>query len=206
MTITDILLLFAIMVALAAIPSTSVALVVTRAASLGVADGIAVAAGIVVGDLIFVFLAIFGLSVIAETMGGLFLIIKYIGGVYLIWLGFNLLKSSVQRSSALRKQQQAKSVITSFMAGLVLTLGDLKAIFFYVSLFPVFIDLENLKISDIVWVVLATILAVGGVKIMYAVFARRVVSKSEGMKLEGPAKLVSGSFMVGAGAYLLAKQ
>jgi len=46
---------------LAAMPSTSVALVVTRSATLGVGNGFSVAAGIVLGDLVFVMLAILGL-------------------------------------------------------------------------------------------------------------------------------------------------
>ncbi len=206
MTLIDIFSLFAIMVALAAIPSASVALVVTRAATAGVADGIAVAAGIVVGDLIFVVLAILGLAVIAETMGGLFLVIKTAGAVYLMWLGFSLLKSSVRRTPRLRDGPAGSRFVTSFAAGLVLTLGDLKAIVFYASLFPVFIDLTALNVADVVAIVLTTVLAVGGVKCVYAVFARRVVARSRGMKLETPARIVGGGFMLGAGAVLLVKQ
>ena len=56
------LILFTIMIVLAAVPSCSVALVVTRAATLGIRDGAAVAAGIVVGDLTFAALAILGMS------------------------------------------------------------------------------------------------------------------------------------------------
>ncbi len=85
--------LFAIMVTLAIIPSTSVALVVTRSATLSVSSGIAVATGIVLGDLTFILLALIGMSVVAETMAGFFLIIKYLGGAYLLWLGFTLLTS-----------------------------------------------------------------------------------------------------------------
>jgi hypothetical protein len=48
------------MVVLAAIPSSSVALVVLRSASLGVRSGVATAFGIAAGDLIFVALAISG--------------------------------------------------------------------------------------------------------------------------------------------------
>lgn len=76
--------LFLIMLTLAALPSASVALVVTRSATAGFANGVAVALGIVVGDLLFVALAILGLSLLAETMGAFFAILKYLGGAYLI--------------------------------------------------------------------------------------------------------------------------
>lgn len=61
--------LFLVMITLALIPSSSVALGVTRSVTHGVSSGISVSLGIVIGDLIFILLAILGLSVIAETMG-----------------------------------------------------------------------------------------------------------------------------------------
>jgi len=47
MSIIDIITLLGIMIALAALPSASVALVITRSATLGVANGVAVTAGII---------------------------------------------------------------------------------------------------------------------------------------------------------------
>jgi len=51
MSIIETITLFGIMVALAAMSSASVALVVTRSVTLGVGNGIAVAIGIVLGNL-----------------------------------------------------------------------------------------------------------------------------------------------------------
>ena len=76
MSIIEAIALFGIMIALAALPSASVALVVTRSATLGIPNGMAVAAGIVTGDLAFVMLAAAGLSVLAESMGYLFSAIR----------------------------------------------------------------------------------------------------------------------------------
>jgi threonine/homoserine/homoserine lactone efflux protein len=78
MSILDSISLFLIMATLAVIPSTSVALVVTRSATLGISNGVAVALGIVLGDLVFIFLAILGLSAVAEATGAFFVVIKYI--------------------------------------------------------------------------------------------------------------------------------
>jgi threonine/homoserine/homoserine lactone efflux protein len=57
------------MLVLAAIPSASVALVVTRSATLGIKNGISVACGIVLCDLIFVALAILGMGFLAKQWG-----------------------------------------------------------------------------------------------------------------------------------------
>jgi len=204
MNIIDTISFFAIMIMLAVIPSTSVALVVTRSASLGIANGAAVSLGIVLGDLIFILLAILGLSVVAEAMGSFFLIVKYLGGIYLLWIGYKLLTAS-NKTTLTNNAPCRGSLISSFLAGFLLTLGDIKAIFFYVSLFPTFIDLSTLNSMDISIIIFVTIVAVGGAKIAYAVLARKVVNMAEGLKLESGAKKIAGSFMIGAGSYLIVK-
>jgi threonine/homoserine/homoserine lactone efflux protein len=205
MGIIESISLFTIMVTLAIIPSTSVALVVTRSATLGVSNGIAVAIGIVLGDLTFILLVLLGMSVVAETMAVFFLIIKYLGGTYLLWLGLTLLTSDNTTNLSAIHSATHSSLITSFLAGVFLTLGDIKAIFFYVSLFPAFVDLSELNTSDIIIIVLITISTVGLVKISYVISAKKIVTMSQGLKLEKAARIVAGSFMIGAGSYLIIK-
>lgn len=196
---------FAIMIALAAVPSSSVALVVTRSATLGVANGFAAAAGIVAGDLVFIMLAVLGLSVVAETMGGLFMLIKYLGALYLLWLGLSLLKARPATPLTTPSNHPGGSLAASFLAGFALTLGDIKAIFFYISLFPMFIDLATIRAPDIVIIVLATIASVGGVKAAYAVAAGKLARLAGGPRFANPARKVAGGVMLGAGGYILVK-
>ena len=91
LTFLSILSLAAMLLALAALPSASVALVVSRAASAGLRQGAWVALGIVAGDLLFVGLALLGLLALADLLGETFLWIKLLGGAYLIILGSRLL-------------------------------------------------------------------------------------------------------------------
>ena len=205
MGIFDAISLFFVMLTLALIPSSSVALVVTRSITLSVQNGISVSLGIVLGDLIFIFFAILGLSIVAETMGWLFLTIKYIGATYLIWLGYTLLTSKTTTTITVDKTNQKGNLVESFFAGLFLTLGDIKAIFFYASLFPTMLNLDALQLGDIVMIMLVTIVAVGGVKIFYAFSAHKVASMSKGYALESKAKKLAGGFMVGAGSFLIIK-
>ncbi len=205
MSIIDSISLFAIMIILAIIPSTSVAFVITRSVTLGIANGIAGALGIVLGDIVFILLAVLGLSMIAESMAGLFLVIKYMGGSYLLWLGYSLLKSKKTMTLFVNKPSKKSSLVVSFFAGLVLTLGDIKAILFYASLFPTFVSLESLKTSGLMIIILVTMVTVGGVKIAYVFSARKIVSMSQHLKLETSARKLAGSFMIGAGSYLIVK-
>jgi len=192
------------MLILAAIPSASVALVVTRSATLGIKNGISVACGIVLGDLIFVALAILGMSVLAETMGSFFVILRYIGGGYLIWLGFNLIRSK-KEINLIRQNESKWSLFASFTAGLLLTLGDIKAILFYASLFPAFVDMSSLDRSDIAGIIAVTILAVGSVKLSYVYAAQRIAQRIQNRKAQKLTQSAAGYCMIGAGTYIITK-
>lgn len=202
MTVYDVLSLFLIMAGLAAVPSSSVALVVVRSSTLNVRNGIAASCGIVTGDLIFILTAILGLSALAETMGALFSIIRYIAAGYLIWFGISLMRSTRQ-SSPRRTAVAEDGTMASYIAGLALTLGDIKAILFYASLFPAFVDIAALGLTDITMIMGITVFAVGGVKIIYVLCARKVVRTSRALHVT--VKPLAGGAMVATGGYLLFK-
>ena len=204
MTTISVITLLATMLFLAAIPSASVALVITRSATFGVTNGISVACGIVLGDLVFVVLAILGMSFLAESMGGFFVVLRYIGGGYLIWLGFGLLRSKKEVNLVVESSSKF-SLFADFISGLLLTLGDIKAILFYASLFPAFVDMSSLTAAGTAGIIAVTVIAVGGVKVFYAFVARRVAGKFRNRKLQRFARSTAGCCMIGAGTCVVAK-
>lgn len=160
------LALFAAMALLAAVPSVSVLAVSARAATFGFGHGALTTAGIVLGDLIFVLLAVFGLALLAEALGPAFVWVKYAAGAYLLWLGFVIWRTR-KRKAELGSEFLA-SRLSSFMTGLLITLGDQKAVLFYLGFLPAFLDLSALGPADIGIIVGVTVVAVGGVKLGYA--------------------------------------
>ncbi|WP_068636816.1 LysE family translocator [Thauera butanivorans] len=204
MTAFAALSLFLAMIALAAMPSSSVALVVVRSATLGVRHGVATALGIVVGDLLFVVLAIAGLVAAVEVLGSVFTVLRYVAAAYLIWVGVGLIR---RRDPPLKPRgtHETGGIWASFAAGMILTLGDVKAIFFYAALFPVFVDVSALTAFDASLIAAITVVAVGGVKVAYAMAARAVVSASKDLPFKRPVRVTTGALMIGAGGYLLAK-
>ena len=192
------------MLPLAAMPSASVAFVVARSVSSGRVSGMFSALGIVAGDLIFVAMALVGMSVLAEWLSALFSVAKYCGGIYLIWLGVGILKS--KSSLDLKSVSTSKaSYLADFLAGLFLTLGDVKAILFYASLFPTLIDMKQVGLSEALAIGVITIVTVGGVKLAYAIFASRIVeSLRHRLSSDLPRKL-GGTLMIGCGSVLVAK-
>ena len=203
MNISESVTLFGVMVALAALPSASVTLIVSRSATMGFMNGLAVSAGVVAGDLIFIVLAFYGLSVVAETMGSLFVLVKIVGGLYLIWTGYSLFSKRERVLITANQSSSKRGLAASFMAGLILTLGDVQAVMFYASLLPAFVDLSTVQSSDVVVLTLITVFGVGGVKIIYAIFAHKIASYAQNTNMEIAARKTVGGLMMGTGGYLL---
>jgi threonine/homoserine/homoserine lactone efflux protein len=198
MTFSSIVALFGAMFILAIIPSVSVLAVSARSAAYGLIHGVFTTIGIVVGDIFFILLAILGLSLLAETMGSLFVLVKYLGGAYLIWLGIRLWKS---KSKAVEAEGIIESsLLSSFLTGLFITLGDQKAILFYLSFFPAFLDLSTISFFDTSIIIIITIIAVGGVKLGYAYMADRasLLIAYQGINI------TAGCVMIGTGIFLVA--
>lgn len=204
MDITSTLLLFMAMVALALLPSASVALVITRSTTSGLHNGIAVGIGIVLGDLLFVCLAVLGMAAVAEALGGLFVYVRFLAATYLIWFGFALIKRTPMSPSN-GKDKASGNLLVSFLSGLLLTLGDIKAIIFYASFLPAFVDLTSLDVSDFGLIAGITVVAVGGVKMGYAVAASRLARVLTSHESQRRTEVAAGSLMIGTGAYLLVK-
>ncbi len=203
LSFTSILSLFAAMLILAALPSISVLAVTTRSAAFGLAQGATTAAGVVAGDIIFIIIAITGLSVVADTMGNMFLLVKYLGAAYLVWLGIRLLRSCP--SDAADTPQKNGSHANSFMTGFLITMGDQKAIFFYLGFFPAFMDLAALTLADITIILLVAALAVGGSKLVYAALAAQaglVITKHTHRLLN----LAAGCTIISVGIFIMAKE
>jgi threonine/homoserine/homoserine lactone efflux protein len=192
--------LFLAMLVLAAVPSLSVLTVTARAAAHGFAHGAATTAGVVVGDLVFILLAIFGLALLVEALGETFVFVRYLGAAWLLYLGVRLWQTRPRLAG--EGVASRSSLRGSFMAGLLLTLGDQKAILFYLGFFPAFLELDSLTTLDVGLVALIAILAVGGVKLAYAVAVDRL-GTAMGPGLGAVMNTVAATLLIGVGLYLL---
>jgi threonine/homoserine/homoserine lactone efflux protein len=171
LTAANITALFSMMIIGALIPSVSALTVSARSAALGFQHGVFTSAGIVVGDIVFILVAIFGLNLLSHFLGEHFYIIHYLGGTYLIWLGLSLWQAKALYEKP--GSNVSKSYGASFMTGLLVTLGDQKAILFYLGFFPAFMDLSAISLFDTGVILLIAIIGVGGPKLAYALLAAR---------------------------------
>jgi threonine/homoserine/homoserine lactone efflux protein len=202
MTFSSIVALFSAMVVLASIPSVSVLAVSTKSATSGFIHGVFTTIGIVLGDIIFIIISIWGLSFLAETMGSLFVLIKYFGGAYLILLGIGLCRS---KSKDVETQEVIEtSLLSSFLTGLFITLGDQKATLFYLGFFPAFLDISKISYFDTIIIIVITTVAVGGVKLGYAFMADRARLLISSQTRKG-INIAAGCVMIAVGVFLVIK-
>ncbi|MBE1298434.1 MAG: LysE family translocator [Alteromonadaceae bacterium] len=203
MTLTTIIALFFAMIVLALIPGPGVLTVVARACSAGLKHGFSATLGIVAGDFVFIAFALLGLSALTEVMGSMFIVVKYLGASYLIWMGVSMLLSKPQQAKA--NQIKAPSHFASFSAGLVTTLGNPKAILFYLSFFPAFLDLNQVTLTETFIIYATATLAIGGVTFAYAFIA----TKTKGVLMDSKRgrifNLASGTTLIGTGLYMAAR-
>jgi threonine/homoserine/homoserine lactone efflux protein len=191
------------LIVLAIVPSVSVLAVTARAVAFGFTHGLFTALGIVVADILFILVAVYGLALIADMMGEQFRFIQFIGAGYLIWLGISLWRADAHSRRCETVRQSSWS--SSFLTGFLITLGDQKAIFFYLGFFPAFIDLSTMTPMDTLIIVLIAIVGVGGAKLVYAFLADRAsVMFKDSRALRGMNVLAAG-IMIAVGIALLLK-
>lgn len=196
----EVFMLFGTMAVLALMPSVSVLTVSSRSASLGVAHGVFATLGVVTGDILYILVAIYGLSVIATMAGGHIVFVHYLGGVYLLWLGIRLWQGGAAGRG--RNDSGGSSRLSSFLAGLLITLADQKAILFYLGLFPAFLDLSSISIADTGLVVAVAVLGVGGPKLVYVYLADRAGRLFQEARLARIINRIAGGMLVAVGIWL----
>jgi threonine/homoserine/homoserine lactone efflux protein len=201
MTLTSSITLFLAMLVLAILPGPGILVVVARCLSSGLAHGVSTSVGIVAGDFVFIALALFGLAALSELLGSFFELVKYLGAAYLCWLGYTVVRA--ENFSAQLEVVQSPSHFASFMAGLLTTLSNPKAILFYVSFFPAFLDLADLTPLEIAAVYAITTLAVGGVMLAYAYLAHKAKSMSRIKQTNAYLRLCAGFLLVGSGLFVV---
>ena len=84
------------------------------------------------------------------------------------------------------------------------TLSDPKAILFYVSFFPAFLDVSNVPVCDISIIMGTTTIAVGGSKLGYAYMADRARFLFKSSRAKRGMNITAGTVMIGTGIFLVA--
>ena len=151
-------------------PGPGVVAIVARALGSGFRACIPAAIGTAVGDLVWMTMSAFGLAFVAEAMGHSFLIVKFAGAAYLIYMGYRYWTAEVSELPEI----VPATATQSFLSQLSVTLGNPKAMGFFLAVLPTVVDLHRLNAAGYLQLVLATLVLIPTTMLSYAGLAHHV--------------------------------
>jgi len=185
-----------------ATPGPAVIAIVARALGSGFRSVVPGSLGVLVGDLILMTLSALGLAMVAKTMGHWFLIVKIAGALYLLYLGYKYWTAEVSQGAVPQGAVQ-ESFGRGFLAYLGLTLGNPKAIAFFVALLPVAVNPRELNLVGYLQLCAATFVLIPAITLGYAALAARLSRFVASRKARKRINKGAGAVMAGAGALIM---
>ena len=201
MTVSSITALYGAMIVLASVPDAIAISVVGRSVASGFKYALFAVLGIVVADYIFIVLVVGGVSTLFHNLDTITIVVKYLAGTYLIWYGIQLWKSQVRSVEVYDIKETSR--LSSFLSGFVITAGDPKAILFYASFLPAFVDLSTISYTDILIIILGATISAGGTKLIYAYMGDRSRQLFRSCKSIKIMNISAAAVMIITGMYLL---
>ena len=205
MTLTGFLAYSGALAVAAAIPGPGVTALVARALGSGFRSSLAMSLGLVVGDLTYLTAVVLGLALVAQSFGMVFLAIKWLGVAYLAYLAYNFWTSGITPETVEAKKGRG-GLLSSFLAGLTVTLGNPKTMIFYLAITPTVVDLHSLTLADygiLVAITIAVLMIVLVPYLLLASKARWFLKTPRALKL---LNRTAAGFMVGAAAAIAVSQ
>lgn len=196
------LLTFCAVYALAvATPGPGVAAIIARSLAHGYRGSIAFLAGFVIGDLVWFGIAATGLAALARTAATVFVAIKWAGVAYLLYLAWKLWTAPAERVAV--SESNGQHGWRAFIASLMLTLANPKAILFFLALLPTVVDLTTMNALTFVEITVAIVIVQPAVLFSYVFLAARArqlfttpkavrrLNRSSGVAMAGAAVVVA---------------
>ena len=176
-----------------AVPGPGIVSLVARALGSGFRATIPAVVGTAIGDWVLMTLSAFGLAIVAREMGALFLVVKLAGAAYLVYLGYRYWRAPVQLAAPERSSARG------FTAQLALTLGNPKAIAFFVALLPTVVDLNQLNVFGYAELSAATFVLIPAITLTYVALASHVRGFLQSVAARRRINKTAAVVMVGAG-------
>lgn len=203
MTIASLFTYAAALFVAALIPGPGITALVARALGQGFRTSYPMAFGLILGDLFYLTAVILGLAWIAQSFGLVFMAIKYLGAAYLAFLAWKLWNTGMQ--IAVSEERRPLDALKCFLSGVTLTLGNPKAMLFYIGIVPVLLDLSKIDLEDYLILAGTTSLVLIMVTIPYMMLAGKArdwLAKPEKMRMLNRTAAV---FIGGAAAMIVAR-
>lgn len=199
------LIVFATALALAAAsPGPSVIAVIARTLVRGREGSVPLVAGIILGDMVWLTAAALGLAALAAALGSFFIVVRFMAAAYLIYLAWKLWTAPAHVAQA-AEVKAGESNLSLFFAGLGMTVGNPKAMVFYLALLPTIVDLTKLTalaFAELCAIIVVVLAVVFGSYVTLAHRARHLMADTRAVTF---LNRICGSAMAGAAVLVAAK-
>ena len=186
---------------LALTPGPSVLLAASNTMNYGMNKCVGTILGDLSANLIQIILASVGLASIIMASAELFILLKWAGVCYLIFMGVKKIFSSVD-PIYYKNELKSKSFRTLYMEGFLVSASNPKAVIFFATLFPLFIDLNLNLIPQIVILAFTFLIIDGSSLLIYSRFASKFKSYLENSEKVHLQNRIVGGLLVFSGVML----
>ena len=122
------------------IPGPGTLAILNATARNGVQAGLGAVLGTLLGDFLYMVAAVAGLAAVMQANPLLFKGLQWLGAAYLCWMGWQLLRSSINPLPTQIEPKQSAWIY--FRQALAISLTNPKVILFFVAFFPLFLRPE----------------------------------------------------------------
>ncbi|MEO0677172.1 MAG: LysE family transporter [Pseudomonadota bacterium] len=127
-----------------------------RAMAAGFAGVWPLALGVAIGDAVWPFLAILGVSWLVQEVEGVLVVLRWVAAGMFLTMGILLIRNAGKALGSDTRLTRP-GAWAGFVAGVLVILGNPKAILFYMGVLPGFFDLTRVTALDIAAIVAASI-------------------------------------------------
>ncbi|MEM1375108.1 MAG: LysE family translocator [Pseudomonadota bacterium] len=127
-----------------------------RGMSSGFAGVWPLALGVAIGDAVWPFLAILGVSWLVSEVEGILTVLRWVAAAMFLVMGVLLIRNAGKALGS-DSRLTRPGMWAGFVAGVLVILGNPKAILFYMGVLPGFFDLTRVTVADVAVIVAASI-------------------------------------------------
>jgi len=160
--------------------------------------------GVIVGDLVWLTLSLSGLALIAQQIPIVFIVIRWVGVAYLIYLAIKIWRSPTDFDETTEGPIE-KSAATRILSGFSITMGNPKAMLFYMALLPSLVNPGSVSIPmflSLMFAVVAVLATVFTIYVLAAVKTRNVLTGSQSVR---KFNRITATALGGAAAWIATK-
>lgn len=182
------------------LPGPAVVLTINNAIQRGLLKSFAGILGIALAILFVAIISATSLGVVLANSVLAFTVVKVIGAIYLIYLGIKMWRAKSENN--IHAEIQKKSFLNCFIEGFFVSISNPKAIIFFISIFPQFINLSQDYKPQFILLAFTFSALVVAVHTIYALFSSIARIKLSSSSATGVLNKICGGVFVGFGVGL----